>query len=173
MSIMFIAFHGGCRGICGSDASPRARGRARPSRLPGTLGRAPRAAARHPDGSGAAAAAQLPRLLAPDCSCPDYADPCKHFAGVYYRLAGRLDGDPFLLFELRGLSRERLHRALSATPLGKAPPSRSRRTSHRRRPSSPAHRPRRRSRITASSGKAGNACRARSNRPLPPRCRPS
>jgi len=55
-----------------------------------------------------------------DCSCPDYANPCKHIAGVYYRLAGRLDSDPFLLFELRGLSRERLHQALSVTPLGKA-----------------------------------------------------
>jgi uncharacterized Zn finger protein len=55
-----------------------------------------------------------------DCSCPDYANPCKHIAGVYYRLAGRLDGDPFLLFELRGLSRQRLHRALGLTPLGKA-----------------------------------------------------
>jgi uncharacterized Zn finger protein len=55
-----------------------------------------------------------------DCSCPDYANPCKHIAGAYYRLAGRLDSDPFLLFELRGLSREHLHEALSATPLGKA-----------------------------------------------------
>jgi len=55
-----------------------------------------------------------------DCSCPDYANPCKHIAGVYYRLAGQLDSDPFLLFELRGLSRERLLDALSATPLGKA-----------------------------------------------------
>ncbi|MBK5967292.1 MULTISPECIES: SWIM zinc finger family protein [Thiorhodovibrio] len=55
-----------------------------------------------------------------ECSCPDYANPCKHIAGVYYRLAGMLDSDPFLLFELRGLSRERLHKALSATPLGQA-----------------------------------------------------
>jgi len=55
-----------------------------------------------------------------DCSCPDYANPCKHIAGVYYRLASQLDGDPFLLFELRGLPRERLRQALSATPLGRA-----------------------------------------------------
>jgi uncharacterized Zn finger protein len=55
-----------------------------------------------------------------DCSCPDYANPCKHIAGVYFRLASRLDSDPFLLFELRGLSRAHLHEALSATPLGKA-----------------------------------------------------
>ncbi|WPL15940.1 SWIM zinc finger protein [Thiorhodovibrio winogradskyi] len=55
-----------------------------------------------------------------DCSCPDYANPCKHIAGVYYRLARMLDSDPFLLFELRGLSREHLHRALAKTPLGQA-----------------------------------------------------
>lgn len=55
-----------------------------------------------------------------DCSCPDDANPCKHIAGVYYRLARQLDRDPFLLFELRGLSRGRLKEALRATPLGKA-----------------------------------------------------
>ncbi|WPL20282.1 hypothetical protein Thiofri_00362 [Thiorhodovibrio frisius] len=31
-----------------------------------------------------------------------------------------LDSDPFLLLELRGLARERLHSALSARPLGQA-----------------------------------------------------
>jgi len=55
-----------------------------------------------------------------DCSCPDYANPCKHIAGVYYRLARQLDHDPFLLFELRGLSREQLRATLSQTPLGHA-----------------------------------------------------
>lgn len=54
------------------------------------------------------------------CSCPDYANPCKHIAGVYYRLAVALDREPLLLFELRGLSRERLHQDLRATPLGEA-----------------------------------------------------
>jgi uncharacterized Zn finger protein len=39
---------------------------------------------------------------------------------VYYRLAAQLDRDPFLLFELRGLSRERLQAELSKTPLGQA-----------------------------------------------------
>lgn len=55
-----------------------------------------------------------------ECSCPDYANPCKHIAGVYYRLANRLDRDPFLLFELRGIPRAGLREALSATPLGNA-----------------------------------------------------
>lgn len=54
------------------------------------------------------------------CSCPDDFNPCKHIAGIYYRLAARLDQDPFLLFELRGLSRMRLHQALVTTPLGQA-----------------------------------------------------
>jgi len=52
------------------------------------------------------------------CSCPDYANPCKHIAGVCYLLASDLDRDPFLLFELRGLSREQLHTELARSPLG-------------------------------------------------------
>ncbi|OQW94073.1 MAG: hypothetical protein BWK79_07755, partial [Beggiatoa sp. IS2] len=52
------------------------------------------------------------------CSCPDYENPCKHIAGVYYLLAAQLDQDPFLLFELRGLSRQRLQTELSKSPLG-------------------------------------------------------
>lgn len=54
------------------------------------------------------------------CSCPDSESPCKHLAGLFYLLAGRLDHDPFLLFELRGLSREELIGRLKATPLGSA-----------------------------------------------------
>lgn len=53
------------------------------------------------------------------CSCPDYANPCKHIAGVYYLLASALDNDPFLMFELRGLSRDDLHTELARSPLGK------------------------------------------------------
>lgn len=54
------------------------------------------------------------------CSCPDYANPCKHVAGLDYFLAARLDQDPFLLFELRGLPRAKLSRQLKQTPLGLA-----------------------------------------------------
>ena len=53
-----------------------------------------------------------------DCSCPDYANPCKHIAGVCYLLASALDHDPFLMFELRGLSRDDLHAELARSPLG-------------------------------------------------------
>ncbi|WNZ22582.1 hypothetical protein HJG54_06725 [Leptolyngbya sp. NK1-12] len=55
-----------------------------------------------------------------DCSCPDWSNPCKHIAGVYYLVAAELDRDPFLLFELRGLSWEDLHRELAKSPLGQA-----------------------------------------------------
>ncbi len=54
------------------------------------------------------------------CSCPDYSNPCKHIAGVYYLVAAELDRDPYLLFELRGMSRQKFQSALEATPLGKA-----------------------------------------------------
>ncbi len=46
--------------------------------------------------------------LKTDCSCPDWSNPCKHIAAVYYLLAERFDKDPFLLFRLRGLTREEL-----------------------------------------------------------------
>ena len=53
-----------------------------------------------------------------DCTCPDWANPCKHIAGVYYLLASALDRDPFVMFELRGLSRDDLHAELVRSPLG-------------------------------------------------------
>lgn len=53
------------------------------------------------------------------CNCPDYEVPCKHIAGVCYRLAGQLDQDPFLLFEMRGLAPEKLLRELANSLLGK------------------------------------------------------
>jgi SNF2 family DNA or RNA helicase/uncharacterized Zn finger protein len=37
------------------------------------------------------------------CSCPDYGDPCKHMAAIYYVLAQEIDADPHLLFRLRGI----------------------------------------------------------------------
>jgi len=58
-------------------------------------------------------------LLA-SCSCPDWANPCKHIAGAYYHVASLLDNDPLLLFQLRGLSKEKLRKQLVKTPLGQA-----------------------------------------------------
>ena len=40
--------------------------------------------------------------LVTECSCPDWANPCKHIAAVYYLLGEQFDCDPFLIFRLRG-----------------------------------------------------------------------
>jgi uncharacterized Zn finger protein len=50
--------------------------------------------------------------LTTDCSCPDYSNPCKHIAAVYYLLGEEFDRDPFLLFKLRGIGREELLKQL-------------------------------------------------------------
>jgi len=44
--------------------------------------------------------------LQTNCSCPDWSNPCKHIAAVYYLLGEEFDRDPFLIFKLRGISRE-------------------------------------------------------------------
>jgi uncharacterized Zn finger protein len=50
--------------------------------------------------------------LKTDCSCPDWSNPCKHIAAVYYLLAEQFDSDPFLIFKLRGRSKEEIVEAL-------------------------------------------------------------
>ena len=59
------------------------------------------------DDARSAGVALLPDAgdLQPRCSCPDWADPCKHSAAVCYLVAGLLDDDPFGLLELRGRRR--------------------------------------------------------------------
>ena len=49
-----------------------------------------------------------PGELRSDCSCPDWANPCKHTAATYYILAEAFDEDPFLVLAWRGRPRERL-----------------------------------------------------------------
>lgn len=46
--------------------------------------------------------------LATECSCPDWSNPCKHIAAVYYLLGEEFDRDPFLIFKLRGIDRKEL-----------------------------------------------------------------
>ena len=60
--------------------------------------------------------------LKTSCSCPDWSNPCKHVAAVYYLLGEVFDRDPFILFRLRGLSREGF-----VALLGEAAPSIGRR----------------------------------------------
>jgi uncharacterized Zn finger protein len=52
--------------------------------------------------------------LVTECSCPDWANPCKHVAATHYVLGEALDRDPFLLFELRGRSKQQVLEALRA-----------------------------------------------------------
>jgi uncharacterized Zn finger protein len=40
------------------------------------------------------------------CSCPDWSNPCKHVAAVYYLLGEAFDRDPFLIFRMRGMDRD-------------------------------------------------------------------
>lgn len=67
--------------------------------------------------------------LATSCSCPDWGDPCKHVAATHYVLGEALDRDPFLLFELRGRTKEqvlaalRLARGGSSEPAAASPPT--------------------------------------------------
>jgi uncharacterized Zn finger protein len=46
------------------------------------------------------------------CSCPDPANPCKHIGAVYYLLGDRFSEDPFVLFQLRGRTKEQIIAAL-------------------------------------------------------------
>jgi uncharacterized Zn finger protein len=52
------------------------------------------------------------------CSCPDLANPCKHIAAVHYLLGERFDEDPFLMFLLRGRSKDEIIAALRARRAG-------------------------------------------------------
>ena len=54
------------------------------------------------------------RDLRTACSCPDWANPCKHVAATHYVLGEALDRDPFLLFELRGRTKQQVLAALRA-----------------------------------------------------------
>ena len=49
-----------------------------------------------------------PKEIHFDCSCPDYAYMCKHVAAALYGVGVRLDQDPLLFFELRGVGVEEL-----------------------------------------------------------------
>jgi uncharacterized Zn finger protein len=49
-----------------------------------------------------------------NCTCPDWANPCKHAAATHYVLGEAFDRDPFLLFELRGRTKEQVLEALRA-----------------------------------------------------------
>ena len=58
------------------------------------------------------------------CSCPDWADMCKHVAAVLYGIGARFDRQPELLFRLRGVDEtDLIAKAGEAAPLAKAAPA--------------------------------------------------
>ncbi len=65
--------------------------------------------------AGASLYPRVPKELQTHCDCPDWANPCKHVAAVCYIMAEALDRDPWLLFDLRGMTREEVLAALQAT----------------------------------------------------------
>lgn len=50
----------------------------------------------------------LPGEIKMSCSCPDWAEMCKHVAATMYGVGARLDHQPELLFILRGVNHEEL-----------------------------------------------------------------
>lgn len=58
------------------------------------------------------------RELKATCTCPDWANPCKHIAAAHYILGEALDKDPFLLLSLRGRNRDDVLAALRAARSG-------------------------------------------------------
>ena len=48
-----------------------------------------------------------PKEISFSCSCPDWALMCKHVAAVLYGIGARLDTQPTLFFELRGIDIDR------------------------------------------------------------------
>ena len=63
-----------------------------------------------------------PKEIKLSCSCPDWADMCKHVAAVLYGVGARLDASPELLFILRGVDHaELVAKAGEGLPVAKRP----------------------------------------------------
>jgi uncharacterized Zn finger protein len=65
-----------------------------------------------------------PKEIKLSCSCPDWAEMCKHVAAVLYGIGARLDQQPELLFRLRAVNeKELIASAGKALPSAKKTPS--------------------------------------------------
>jgi SWIM zinc finger len=65
-----------------------------------------------------------PKEIQLSCSCPDWAQMCKHVAAVLYGIGARFDQHPELLFRLHKLDEQELIGKIGkALPLGKSTPS--------------------------------------------------
>ena len=111
------------------------------------------------------------------CSCPDWADMCKHVAAALYGVGARLDEEPALLFELRGVDRSERsppagpadHRAAAAanacSPTTTSPRfSASTLPRPARRPWAEAARKKGRPHRAGRAGRAGSSRRSRAGR---------
>lgn len=47
----------------------------------------------------------IPEDFDSECSCPDYENPCKHIAAVFYSLAAEIDSAPQILLKIRGVDK--------------------------------------------------------------------
>ena len=67
-----------------------------------------------------------PKEIKLSCSCPDWADMCKHVAAVLYGIGARFDQQPELLFRLHEVDeKELIAKAGKALPLAKEGPAAS------------------------------------------------
>src|SRR5271157_76559 len=67
-----------------------------------------------------------PKEIRLSCSCPDWAEMCKHVAAVLYGIGARLDKQPELIFRLHGVDeKELIVHADAALPLAKKSPAAS------------------------------------------------
>jgi uncharacterized Zn finger protein len=58
-----------------------------------------------------------------ECSCPDYAEPCKHVAALHLLTCEQLDDRPTLMLMLRGLDLDHMRATLTRATLAQRPPS--------------------------------------------------
>ena len=66
-----------------------------------------------------------PKEIKLSCSCPDWAEMCKHVAAVLYAIGARLDQQPELLFRLRAVNeKELIASAGKSLPSAKQTPAR-------------------------------------------------
>src|SRR5258706_3138227 len=64
-----------------------------------------------------------PEEIELSCSCPDWADMCKHVAAVLYGVGTRLDTKPELFFTLRGVDMQDLITAASVSATAPVAPA--------------------------------------------------
>jgi uncharacterized Zn finger protein len=74
-------------------------------------------------GVGAALLPSSAADISSDCSCFEMDDLCKHVVAAYIRLAHDFDANPFLLLEMRGLTRAQLLTELQARRATRGKPS--------------------------------------------------